>query len=158
MALLGSKCSNWRVANAIGFPGEGGSPPPSQTLPTDQSRICLAAHSRTGGRLVGLIIVSGASGRGSPRICPSRCKPYEREHMKSWELQNTPRPETTLCRERRGNSEYFREGSCMPARMIGTFTETFCLSKPFFQRIHPNRHSGHDDKDPWNGNRALYSS
>ena len=52
MALLGSKCSNWRVANAIGFPGEGGSPPPSQTLPTDQSRICLAAHSRAGGRLL----------------------------------------------------------------------------------------------------------
>ena len=74
MALLGSKCSNWRVANAIGFPGEGGSPPPSQTLPTDQSRICLAAHSRMGGRLVGLII------RCSPRGCRALQQASSNDH------------------------------------------------------------------------------
>ena len=51
MALLGSKCSNWRVANAIGFPEEGGSPPPPKRCQPIRAGSVLAAHSRMGGRV-----------------------------------------------------------------------------------------------------------
>ena len=41
----------WRVANAIGFPEEGGSPPPPKRCQPIRAGSVLAAHSRMGGRV-----------------------------------------------------------------------------------------------------------